>query len=427
MRRPRWTRPVIQFIAAGIVALVVLIVASGWLSKRAATTEAVSDARATTRLLATTVVEPALSRGLVHEDTVSVDRFDRIALDRLIVGDVQRIKIWDASGRIVYSDKTQLIGERFTLGSKELNVLKNGGTDAAVSDLTEPENRFEQKFGQLLEVYTQVWVPNGRRLLFEAYYDYADVSRRSSEVLSQFRPITVAGLVVFVALTVPLVWVLARRLDASAADRERLLMAAVEASENERRRIARDLHDGVVQDLAGISFGASAAARELSDRPDVARRLEALGLGVRRSLRALRSLLVEIYPPDLRTEGLTAALDDLIAPAVAAGIEVDLQVADTSGVREEASALAWRVAQEAVRNAVRHGQPRTLRLRVTLENDLLVLEVTDDGVGFDPAAVPRGDHLGLRGLRDLIVESGGTLEIESEPGAGATVRLEIAQ
>ncbi len=426
-RRPRWTRPVIQFVAAGIVALVILLVASGWLTKRAATAEAIVVARSTTQLLATTVVEPALSRGLVQGRTVSIDRFDRLALRRLIVGDVLRIKIWDASGRIVYSDKTQLIGDRFTLGAEERAVLDNGGTAAQVSDLTAPENRYERSFGQLLEVYAQVWVPGGRKLMFEAYYSYADVSRRSAQVLKEFRPITVAGLVIFVALTVPLVWVLARRLDASAAERERLLMAAVEASEHERRRIARDLHDGVVQDLAGISFGASATARELSDRPEVARRLEALGLGVRRSLRTLRSLLVEIYPPDLATEGLAAALDDLLAPAVAAGIDVDLQVADTTGVRPDASALAWRVAQEAVRNAVRHGRPQSIRVTVTVSADLLVLIVVDDGAGFVPASVPRGDHLGLRGLRDLIIEAGGALEIESAPGVGTTVRLEISR
>ena len=189
----------IQFVAAGLVALIVLIVGSGWLSKRAATAEAISDARSTTRLLATTVVQPALTRGLVKEQSASLDRFDRLALNRLIVGDVLRIKIWDAHGRIVYSDETRLIGRRFTLGSAELQVLEDGGTKAQVSDLTEPENQYEKDFGRLLEVYTQVWVPGGQRLLFEAYYSYDDVSRRSEQVLGAFRPITIAGLLIFVA------------------------------------------------------------------------------------------------------------------------------------------------------------------------------------------------------------------------------------
>lgn len=417
----------IQFVAAGLVALVILVVGLGWLSGRAATTEAIADARATTSLLAKSVVEPALTRGLVRGHPASLDRFDRLALGRLVVGDVRRIKIWDEHGRIVYSDETRLIGKQFTLGADELSILQHGGTQAEVSDLSRPENRFENRSDRLLEVYAQVWVPGGQRLLFEAYYSYDDVARRSTEVLNAFRPITTAGLLIFVALTFPLVWVLARRLDAAAAERERLLLTAVQASEVERRRIARDLHDGVVQELAGISFGASATARELADRPDVARRLEAMATGVRHSLRTLRSLLVEIYPPDLRTGGLAAALDDLVAPATAAGIEVRLQVADTEGVREEAVALAWRVAQEAVRNAVRHGRPTTIAVSVSVSDQVLVLEVVDDGVGFDPSAAPSDDHLGLRGLRDLIVESGGRLDIVSEPGAGATLRLEVAR
>jgi signal transduction histidine kinase len=418
---------VLQFIAAGLVALLVLIVGSGWLSKRAATAEAIADARATTRLLATTVVQPALTRGLVREQSASLDRFDVFALKRLIVGDVLRIKIWDATGRIVYSDETRMIGRRFSLGAAERRVLDTGGSDAAVSDLSEPENRYEKNWGPLLEVYTRVRVPGGQPLLFEAYYSYDDVSRRSAAVLASFRPITVAGLLIFVALTIPVVWVLARRLDASAAERERLLMAAVQASEAERRRIARDLHDGVVQDLAGISFAASAAARELADRPELAGRVEALGTTIRQSLRSLRSLLVEIYPPDLRTEGLAAALDDLVAPALAAGVQVELDVDDTSGVGEEATALTWRVAQEAVRNALRHGRASTLSVRVAVHGDTVSLAVVDDGVGFDPRKPAREGHLGLRGLRDLITESGSTLTVESAPGAGTAVRLETAR
>jgi signal transduction histidine kinase len=418
---------VLQFVAAGLVALIVLIVGSGWLSKRAATAEAIADARATTRLLATTVVQPALTRGLVRQQSASLDRFDVFALKRLIVGDVLRIKIWDSTGRIVYSDETRLIGQRFSLGQAELRVLETGGSAAAVSDLTEPENRYEKNWGRLLEVYTQVRVHGGQPLLFEAYYSYDDVSRRSAAVLAAFRPITVAGLLIFVALTIPVVWVLARRLDASAAERERLLMAAVEASEAERRRIARDLHDGVVQDLAGISFGASATARELTDRPELAGRVEALGTRIRQSLRTLRSLLVEIYPPDLRTEGLAAALDDLVAPALASGVEVELDVDDTSSVGEEATALTWRVAQEAVRNALRHGSPSRLSVRVAVRGDTVSLDVVDDGVGFDPRKPAREGHLGLRGLRDLITESGSTLTVESAPGSGTAVRLETAR
>ena len=363
---------------------------------------------------------------LLEGQAAAVDRFDRLVRGRVLVGDVLRVKIWAPDGRIVYSDEPRLIGETFELGEDEMEVLRDDGTDAEASDLDEPENRYEREFGRLLEVYTRIDAPGrGGPLLFEAYYSYDDVTYRSTEVLDAFRPITVGGLLVFLVLTVPLVWVLARRLDTAAADRERLLLAAVESSDAERRRIARDLHDGVVQDLAGTSFALSATARDVADRPETARRLDALGTGVRIALRSLRSLLVEIYPPDLRTEGLGAALDDLVAPANAAGIAVDLSVADTRQLRDEVVALLWRAAQETVRNAVRHAHPQHLRVHLTTSAGSVVLEVVDDGLGFDPDDAPRRGHLGLRALGDLVRDSGGTMSVTSAPGQGTHVRVEV--
>ncbi|HSS68715.1 MAG TPA: sensor histidine kinase [Nocardioidaceae bacterium] len=430
-RRRAWLRPVVQFSIAGVIAVVLLIVGAGWLSKKAATDEAISDARRMTEILGRSVAQPELSEAMVDPgnpaQSAAIDRFDSIARHRLLVGDVLRVKIWNSEGIIVYSDDTSLIGQNFGLGDEERKVLEHGGTDAEVSDLSKAENIDERSFGRLLEVYSQIWTPKGQPLLFEAYYSYDVVSQRSSDIQASFRPITVAGLLIFTLLIVPLVWILARRLDRAAAERERLLTAAVEASAVERRRIARDLHDGVVQDLAGLSFAASAASRDLKDDPELAARMESLGVGVRSNLRALRSLLVEIYPPELRTEGLAAALDDLIAPAIAAGIDVDLNVEDTEGSDDDAIGLVWRTAQEVVRNAVRHGQPEHLRVAVAMTDASLILTVEDDGRGFDPSAAPRDGHLGLRALRDLIHEMGADFTLESTPGTGTKVRMEVAR
>jgi len=114
-----------------------------------------------------------------------------------------------------------------------------------------------------------------------------------------------------------------------------------------------------------------------------------------------------------------------VAPANAAGISVDLAVADTHGMRDEVVALVWRVAQETVRNAVRHGHPEHLTVHLTAPPGSVVLEVFDDGEGYDTATTPQQGHLGLRGLHDLVRDSGGTLEIRSAPGQGTQVRLEV--
>ena len=415
--------PVVQFLAAGLLVLVVVVIGTVQLSSRAADEEALNDAQSTTELLARSVAQPAIPRGLAAGNPGAVDRFDRTVLRRLLVGEVRRIKIWTAQGRIVYSDETRLIGDRFPLGHEELDVLRNGGTDAEISDLSEPENRFEPAGQPLVEVYTRVKSPEGEPLLFEAYYSATDIAQRREEVYDSFQPIALGGLLVLVAVTTPLLWALTRRLDRTGRDRARLLERAADASESERRRIARDLHDGVVQDLAGTAFALSATARDAGTDTETARRLEPMASSVRASLRSLRSLLVEIYPPDLRADGLGAALEDLVAPAAAAGVTARVEVYDVAHASADAVRLVWRVAQEAVRNALRHSGASHLTVQVRQVGDRLTLDVTDDGAGFDPRQPASG--LGLRSQRDLIAEAGGTLDVRSMPGGGTTLHLEV--
>jgi signal transduction histidine kinase len=136
---------------------------------------------------------------------------------------------------------------------------------------------------------------------------------------------------------------------------------------------------------------------------------------------------VEIYPAELTENGLGAGLEDLLAPAAAAGIDVSLEVADTSKVSSEWTALTWRVAQEGVRNAVRHGHPSRLSVVVTTPPGGLCLEVKDDGLGFDTSAEAPYGHLGLKSLRDLVREAGGTFEITSARGKGTTLVTKIGR
>jgi signal transduction histidine kinase len=421
----RWlTNPVAQFLAAGFVTLVVVVLSTSALSRSAADEEAIADARSLTWVLARSVAQPAIPPGLTEGDAAAIDRMDRTALDRLLVDDVLRIKLWDADGTVLYSDRTELIGARYPLGDDELEVLRDGGTDAELSDLGRPENRFERDLGgDLLEVYTRVRSPEGEPLLFEAYLGVDDIRARRAQILDRFLPITIGALLALVALGTPLVLLLSRRLSRAARERERLLEAAVRASDAERLRIARDLHDGVVQDLSGSSMALAALAAH-ADEPD-RRELEDVSRSLRVSMRSLRSLLVEIYPPDLHTAGLTAAVDDLVAPLVATGATVDVDVSGADGASRPAVALLWRVAQEAVRNVARHARADRMSLTVRHEDDRLVLEVVDDGVGFDPATVATDDHFGLRAAESLVREHGGTWEVESAPGSGTMVRVEV--
>jgi signal transduction histidine kinase len=416
--------PVVPFLAVGALVLAIVVIGTGEMSTRAAETQAVGEAIRVTDVLAQSVAEPALPRGLVNGDPAAIDRFDRRALDRLLVGDVKRVKIWNQTGTVLYSDETNLIGQHFELGAEQRAIFDAGTTEASLSALDRPENRYERSEGGLLEVYTRIDSPEGQPLLFEVYYAEGDLAARQREIRQNFRGITVTGLLVLAVVATLLLAGLSRRLRSAAAERERLLTTAVDASDAERRRIARDLHDSVVQDLAGTTFAVSAIARA-EDDPRQRAALENAAGSLRDSLRGLRSLLVEIHPPGLRADGLASALDDLTAPVAAGGVEVSVHVDDLGDTSQELVALLWRVAQEAVRNAVRHARAAHLSVTVRWEGPLLVLEVVDDGVGFHPGDGADPSSFGLRGLESLLADHGGNLEVRSMPDQGTTVRAEV--
>ena len=133
------------------------------------------------------------------------------------------------------------------------------------------------------------------------------------------------ALVVLELLQIPLAWSLATRLRQRQREREALLQRALDASDVERRRIASDLHDGVVQDLVGVAFTLAGAARDAEFRPGRRPSWSEAATSVRSSITALRSTLVDIYPPDLVEHGLPAALADLAGDASSerAGGDVD--------------------------------------------------------------------------------------------------------
>lgn len=263
-------------------------------------------------------------------------------------------------------------------------------------------------------------IPNGPGIR-----DDIAVAIRRRELTRAFRPVTIGGLVVFLVATTPIVWTLTRRLERTAEEKERLGELALDASDAERRRIARDLHDGVVQDLAAATFSLEAAARDPALSGQVAADIATQTSALRGALRSLRSLLVEIHPPDLSPASLQAALQDLLATAESTGVQTSLQVTGSSLLSQTQAALIWRVAQESVRNALRHGSPHRIDVQVSAARAAAELVVRDDGVGFDPAAVRGSEHFGLRGLASLVRDTGGELAVASRPGVGATITLRM--
>jgi signal transduction histidine kinase len=361
---------------------------------------------------------------------------DLAHLDDLVVGQVLtgsnvRVKIWSTGGRILYSDEPALIGRRFTLGADERRLFHTGGADADLSDLTKPENSFERQEGKLLEAHTVIRTPNGTPVLFELYQRFSSVTANGERLLTALAPALLGGLLVLLVIQQPLAWSMARRLRRGHDERAELLASAIGASDEERRRIAADLHDGVVQDVAGVAFGLAPLAADAERRgaDEEAAVLQRSVASLRQGVRDLRTLLVEIHPPSLESAGIEAALRDLLSPLETDGIATSLHVDDAAGTGSPADPLVYRVAREALRNVREHAVASSVDVTLTTMPDGLVqLVVTDDGAGFDPQERERraaSGHVGLALLEDLARGSGGTLAVESRNGGGTTVELQV--
>jgi signal transduction histidine kinase len=416
----------LRFGLATALALAVVLAAGMALSERAAQREGVADVRRITEVLASAVIQPQLSAGLLAGQSDRVTAMDDVVQQRLLVPtDIVRVKIWSADGRIVYSDAQSLIGARYPLGDEEVRVLRDGGTHAEVSDLSLPENRLERALGgRLLEVYAGIRAPDGTPLLFEAYFSFESVNARRSVLLRSFASITLAGLFVFAGFQLSLGYTTVRWLH---RERERLLEKAMKMSEGHRKRLASDLHDGIVQDLVGASFLVAGASAELGRGGDqgLAAALGEPSRGIRASIQRLRSMIVDLYPAALQTAGLEVALSDLAAPLRLRGIDVQLQTPAELNLPEHSQTVIYRMVQEALRSILRHASAHQVTLTVHSDDSTTVVEIAFDGVGYLVGEESSAEHLGLLAMADLAREAEALLEVVSEPGHGTILRLRL--
>ena len=393
--------------------------------------EAVRDAKQVTALAGDGIVAPYLTPRLLNGRSGAERRLAGIVQRRVMKPPVVRVKVWDASGRIVFSDVKALIGLRYPLEKEELAALRSGRSDADISDLGRPENRFERSYGKLLEVYKGVRGPNGEHLLFEAYLRYSSVAASGQRLWQKFAPALLGGLLLLELIQIPLAYLLARRLRERELERRALLDRALDASDLERRRLAAELHNGPVQGLAGVAFTLAAAADQLPPSANgTGEAVREAAEKTRATMRELRGMLVGLYPPSLQRSGLGPALSDLLAGAHAAGIRTTCAVDESLDLAPEAEAVIFRAAREAVQNAAKHGSPESITVRLVSNEKVASLLVRDDGTGFDVASElsrANAGHIGLQLIADLAHEAGGMSRVDSEPGRGTDVLVEVPQ
>jgi hypothetical protein len=163
------SREVLLFVVGCALAAALIGGASFLVVNGSATALAINDAEVITQIDARGIVAPLLTTALIAGNPAALSNLDAVVTQRVLSARVVRVKVWTATGKIVYSDAKALVGQTFAIGADEEAALDSGKTDADVSDLARPENRFERTFGTLVEVYLPVRAADGTKLLFETY------------------------------------------------------------------------------------------------------------------------------------------------------------------------------------------------------------------------------------------------------------------
>lgn len=204
---------------------------------------------------------------------------------------------------------------------------------------------------------------------------------------------------------------------------------ALAAAQRERERISRDLHDGTIQSLYAIQLGLGHTAQRLRSEPAHAgSELSAVRREINGVIGEIRQFITaETAGEPQREIDLRAVLQTLVTRAsggTTASIKLECDPTAARQVTPDQAVQLANIAREALSNALRHGRPRTVSLGLRLEGTFVVLEIADDGVGFDPPA-HRGAGLGLVSMTTRATESGGTLEVNSSPGHGARIVVRL--
>ena len=417
---------VVRFTLWSMVMLLVLTAGAVLVANKIAQRQALAEARAQASAIANKLAAPLVNRAVRERGLPAADDLTTVMMTRMADGSVRHVKLWDESGRVIWSDEKSLVGRKFPMEEDVTELFNTEAATAELSDLSKEENQFEQSEGELLEVYAGTFDADGEPLVFEAYLTTEQMRSAAQTILVNLVPLILGTLALFMLAVLPLAVSLARRVERAQLDRSKMMRHALLASDLERRRIAQDLHDGVIQDLAGLGYVLPTAQRELHADGNLALARTTLDRAtgmLQQDVVRLRSLLTDLYPPDLQGQGLVSAVGDLVQTITSdAGLDATVRIDPELDVPVDAGRLAYRVVREGLRNVVKHAGASSVVVEVSREADDVLVRVADDGRGpvSAPEATPRG-HLGLRLLKDTLSDFGGRLDLEPGPRQGTSL------
>ncbi len=424
-------RELLLFYGAAALALIVVSIGAVVASKSVARSQALQDAQRMTVRLGTLVVGPLLADAL-NGDAARLDELNRALEHRMEDGYLSLITVWDADGRVVYSTEDEEIGRTLEAPTEVTAAISDGVVSSDFEE--EPEASDKQFVGAnpgFVEVYAPLKLPDRPMLAFEAYYDYARVDEIANTLMWELIPLVLVPLIVLQLIQVPIAASLARRVRRHDEERADLLERSLSVSERERIRVAADLHDGPIQDLAGISYALGALSPLI---PEQNRGLmDGVQSTVQHSIESLRRLMVDLYPPDMTSEHLPETIAGLADTLRAQDVAVDLRLEPLPEMDKDLVTALYRVAHEGLANVAEHAQASHVTLWLAVETgsgtqDRTVrLQIADNGVGFDTNKLDRRSegHLGLRLLKDRVEGLGGTLTVRHGAEGGMVIEAAL--
>lgn len=399
----------LSLVGLALVTLVTVPLAA-WIARSMALLDAEDRTRVFTRMVAAPLLTEAVREGPAGSplELALQTRLD----DRTVV----HVVMWDRDGRVVWSEDRSLIGSTYPLEADVLEVFESMGSRSEYSQVVHGGG---DGGVPVLEVYAAARDADGVPFVLEWYWPASRLDDAKHEILARILPLTIGSLVLLHVLVLPLTLDTARRVD---AERARLARHTTAVQVMERRRLSEDLHDGVLQDLSGVGYVLPTVARELP--PDSTGRglLDQMARTMQHDVQAIRAMIADIKPPSFAGSGFIDALDALTHRTRDQGLSADIVVqGDVEALPSGARALAYRIAREGLRNAVKHAQASRALVVIDVGREAVVVTVRDNGVGPEGTldADPAPDHFGLELLGEAVREAGGGLELRAADGGGA--------
>lgn len=444
-----------QFMLASLAILLANMAVMGWWVGDQIELGVVHSTAAATALYVDSFVDPLLDE-LGHQQELSpgrVQALSRLLRDTPLSQYVVLFKIWGTNSQVLYSDDTDVMGKVFPPSAGLVRALRSEVV-SEISTLDAAENEGERnRFSELLETYSPVWLPGTDRVIavVEFYSPTAGLRSEIAEAQSKSWLVVATVTALMYLVLVGLVQRGAntiRRQQRELADNVhhltlllgqneelhgRVRRAATRTTElNERylRRISAELHDGPAQvlALALLRLESTVGERSGSDAPATQQaEVERIESSLRGALADIRHLSAGLRLPELAP----LTLSDTVARVVraherASNTVVDLHLVGLPDCAPVAVKITvYRLIQEALSNAFRHAGGRGQRVWVTASGDEVVVQVADDGPGFDPAQEPDGVHLGLVGMRERVESLGGRLYVAAQLGAGVHITAHL--